>query len=74
MLYLEWALLRTKAFRQLALLLSRYVVSIVLPCMTRLAEVSITPAEPLSYIATELALEFDVVKSVLRAVLNSSAN
>lgn len=42
--------------------------------MAWLAEVRITPAEPLSDRAAEFALELDKIRTVLRAVLDSAAD
>ncbi len=69
MLDLQGALAGTGALGQVASLVARYVVSLVLPLVARLAEVSVAPAEPLGDLAAELALEFDEISAVLLAVL-----
>ena len=43
----HWTLTRALAFRQLILSVLAHVVSIALPLVARLTEVSITPTEPL---------------------------
>ena len=54
-------------------LLSRDVVSFNLPLVAALAEVGVSPAEPLGYGAAELAFELYVVRSMGLAVLNTGA-
>ena len=60
----ERAFLWAWALRQFAWLLPRDVIACTLPLMAWLTEVRIAPAEPLRYIATELALELNEVCSV----------
>ena len=72
MLDLQWALFGARAFRKLAPFLPRYIVAFILPLVTRFTEVSVTPAEPLCYVAAELALEFNVVCPMLNAILHTS--
>lgn len=60
----------TRAFWQLLFGILTYIVSIALPFMARLTEMSITPAEPLSYTATKLAFELNEVFSMLWAIFN----
>lgn len=74
MLHFQGALIWARALRKLFLLLSRYVVSTALRLVAWLAEVSVTPAEPLGDTATELALEVDKFLSVLLALLDSSTD
>ena len=67
MVNLEWASFLTRAFRQLRLLVSAYIIAIALSFVARLAEVRVPPAEPLGNGAAELALELDKVCAVLLA-------
>ena len=60
----ERAFFWTWALRQFARLLPRDVIACALPLVAWLAKVRIAPAEPLRYIATELALELNEVCSV----------
>ena len=64
----ERALIGTRALRQLALGLSRNIVSIDLSLVAGLTEVGVTPAEPLGDRATELALELYKVCAMLRTI------
>ena len=57
----ERAFLWAWALRQFARLLPRDVIARTLPLVAWLTEMRIAPAEPLRYIATELALEFNEV-------------
>ena len=54
--------------------LSRHVVARALLLVARLAEVGVTPAEPLGYRTTEFAFVLDVVGAVLVALLHAAAN
>ena len=67
MVNLEWASFLTRAFRQLRLLVSAYIIAIALSFVARLAEVRVSPAEPLRDRAAEFALELDKVCAVLFA-------
>ena len=64
MLDFKRAFLWAWALRQFARLLPRDVIACTLPLVAWLTEMRIAPAEPLRYIATELALELNEVRSV----------
>ena len=72
MLDFERAFLWAGALRQFAWLLPRDVIARTLPLVARLAKVRIAPAEPLRYIATELALELNEVCPVNFAFSSSN--
>jgi hypothetical protein len=74
MLYLQRAALLPRALGQFAPLLSVQVVTIVLLLVASVAEVGVAPAEPLRYVAAELALELYVVGAVLLAVLDPAGD
>lgn len=59
-----------EAFGQLVLGVLADVVAVALALVAGLAEVGVSPAEPLGYAAAELAFEFDEVFSVFGAVVN----
>ena len=64
MLDFERAFLWAWALGQFARLLPRDVIARTLPLVAWLTEMRIAPAEPLRYIATELALELNEVRPV----------
>ena len=70
----QWAPRPSFALGQLAFLFSGHIVSLHLPLMARLTEMSWAPTEPLSYGAAKSALELNEVGSMLLAVGNSSLN
>jgi len=72
MLDFKWTFLWSFALRKLIFTLSRYVITCTLFLMTWFTEMSITPAEPLWYVAAEFALVFDKICSVSFAGLFTS--
>lgn len=64
-----WAFTRSEAFWKLVFCVFAYVVAIALALVAGLAEMGVSPAEPLGNAAAELALEFDEIFSMLRAVI-----
>jgi len=66
----DWALPCSQAFGELVFGVFAHVVSVALALVARLAEVGVTPAEPLGYTTAELALKFYEIFSVFGAVIN----
>lgn len=64
-----WAFTRSEAFWKLVFCVFAYVVAIALALVAGLAEMGVSPAEPLGNAAAELALEFDEIFAMLRAVI-----
>lgn len=61
---------RTRTLGQLLLGVLAHVITITLFLMTRLTEMGVSPAEPLSNTTTKLTLEFDEIFAMLGAILN----
>jgi hypothetical protein len=61
---------RTRTFGKLLLRVLAHVITVALLFMTRLAEMGVAPAEPLSNTTAKLALEFDEIFAMLGTVLN----
>lgn len=74
MVYFKGTLADSWALRQLVLLFTRYVVAAALLFVARLAEMSVSPAEPLRNRAAEFTFVLDEILAVLLTSLNSSAN
>lgn len=70
---LERASLFAAAFGQVCDFISTDVVAIALPLVARLAEVSVSPAEPLRDRAAEFAFELDKICSVILALACAQA-
>lgn len=64
----------SRTLRQLITRLPRHVVPTALSFMASLAEMSITPAEPLRDRTTEFAFELDEFSAVLAAILGPTPN
>ena len=71
---LYWTSIQSRTFGQFVSLLSGYVVAFILPFVTRLTEMRVAPAEPLRYIAAELAFELDVVSAMLLTVQDTGSH
>ncbi len=65
----HWTRSWSQTFWQFIFRVFAYIVSVALPLMTRLAEVSVPPAEPLRNAAAKLTFELNEILPVLRAVL-----
>ncbi len=74
MLYFKLALLRTLALGQFAALIARDIIPVVLLCMARIAEVGVSPTEPLGDVAAKLAFEFYIISAMRLAILYSCTN
>lgn len=66
----NWTFSWTFTFRQLVLRILTHIIPIALTLMTRLTEMSITPAKPLSCRTTKFAFEFNEIFAMLRTILN----
>ncbi len=69
MLAASWAFTYAQAFGKLVLSVFAYIVSVTLALVAGLAEMSVSPAEPLSNAAAKLAFELNEVFSMLRAIV-----
>lgn len=70
MLSAGWAFACSQAFGELVFGILAHVVSVALALVARLAEVGVSPAEPLGDTTAELALEFNEILSVFGAVID----
>jgi hypothetical protein len=70
---LQWATIRSIAFREFALSFLGNIVSINLTLMTGLTKMCCSPTEPLGNRTTKTAFKFNVICTMSRAILDSSS-
>jgi len=70
----NWALFWTRALREVLSFLPGHVVATALLLVAGLAEMCVTPAEPLRNIAAKLAFEFNELGSVFLAALDAASD
>lgn len=66
----DWAFSWSGTYGKFVLLIFAYIVSCTLSLMTRLAEMSISPTEPLSCRTAKFAFKFNEILPVFATVLN----
>ena len=71
--YLNRASFNPRTLRQVRSWLSWDIITRILPCVTWLTEMGVSPTKPLSYITTEFTLEFYVICSMLRTIFFTSS-